>query len=137
MLSITWLLDFYCLTYFVKSIDMWWMVSLWCEILCNVSMYNLKCDQWTLNNKMVNKTGVGISITYIHFLQFKIKSYLQKWRLWMPVHQNSFRRKTSKLSNIIFAILHCENVFTKLPAWVLWNVLFLMKPSDTFQDCLF
>ena len=38
--------DFHCLTNFAKSINLSWMVSLWCELLCKRSIYTLKSDQW-------------------------------------------------------------------------------------------
>ena len=45
----------------------------------------------------------------------------------MTVHQNSFRRKLSKISNITFAILPFshKNTLTKLPSCVLWSLIFL------------
>ena len=36
--------DFHCLTNFEKSIDLWLMVSLWCELFCKYSTYTLKND---------------------------------------------------------------------------------------------
>ena len=86
-----------------------------------------------MDNNMVSKIWVGISTTNIYLLQLKIQSHLQKRVLWMPVHQNSFRKKKiSKISNITFAILHFshQNTLTKLPSWVLWSLLLLIKPSD-------
>ena len=38
--------DFYCHTNFAIRIDLWWMVSLGCELLCKLSIYTLKSDQW-------------------------------------------------------------------------------------------
>ena len=39
-------LDFHCLIYFAKSINLSWMVTLWCELLCKCSINTLKSDQW-------------------------------------------------------------------------------------------
>ena len=71
----------------------------------------------------------------IHLLQLKVQSHLQKRGLWISVNQNSYRRKPSKISNIIFLIspFSYNNTLTKLASWVLWGLLLLMKPSDAFQ----
>ena len=37
--------DLHCLTYFAKGINLWWMVSLWCELLCTLSIYTLTSDR--------------------------------------------------------------------------------------------
>ena len=58
-----------------------------------------------MDNNMASKIVVGMSATNIHLLQIEIQSHLQKHRLWMPVNQNSYWRKTFKISNIAFAIL--------------------------------
>ena len=41
----------------------------------------------------------------IHLLQFKIQGHLQKRGLWMPMYQNSSRRKKSQICAISVAIL--------------------------------
>ena len=55
-----------------------------------------------MDNNVASKIWVGMSTTNIHLLQFKIQSHLQKRGLWMPVHQNSFRRK----KHLKFLTLH-------------------------------
>ena len=87
---------------------------------------NVQFTPWKvidMDNNMVSKIWVGMSATNIHLLQFKIQSHLQKRGLWMMVHQNSLRKgkKTSKISNIKFAILPFspQNNLTKLSSWVL------------------
>ena len=105
----------------------------WCK-LCKLSIYTW--EEWSTDKNMVGKIWVGMTSNNIHLLQFKIWSHLQKQKIWMPVHQNSFRRKKiSEISYITFAILHFlkQNAVTKLPLWVLQNLLFFMKPSDTLQ----
>ena len=68
-------------------------------------VYGIKCIINMMDNNMMSKIWVGMASTYIHSLQFKIQSNLHKRGLWMTVHQNSFRRKPSKISNFTFAIL--------------------------------
>ena len=75
---------------------------------------------------MVGKIWVEMSATNINLLQSKIQSHLEKRGLWMPVHQNSFWKKPSKISNITFAILPFSHQKTKLPSWL----LLLMKLSE-------
>ena len=62
-----------------------------------------------MDNNMINKIWAGMVTTNIHLLQFKIQSNLEKRGVWMAVHQNSFQRKSSKISSITFAILHFFN----------------------------
>ena len=98
-------------------------------------MLNLRLEEWSVDNNMVRKIWFGMSITNIHLLQFKIKGHLQKRGLWMPVHQNSFRRKPSKISNIKFTILSFSHQYTLalLSSWVLWSLLPLINSSDALQ----
>ena len=46
--------------------------------------------------------------------------------------------KPSKISNIrpTFAIVHFSHkiFLTKMPSWVLWGLLILIKPSDALQN---
>ena len=53
---------------------------------------------------MVSKIWVEMSTANIHLLQFTIQSHLQKRRLWMPVHQNSFQRQN--VINLLHYIRH-------------------------------
>ena len=39
------LLTFIARTNFTKTINLWWMGSLWCELLCKLSIYTLKSDK--------------------------------------------------------------------------------------------
>ena len=109
-LSFSHTFDFHCLTYFVKiSISRrWFLFSV--SYNCKLSIYTLKCDQWIAIWYTIFFVGMSTSI---HWL--KIQSHLQKCRLWIPVHvhQNSNRRKTVKISNITFNILHFAHNKTK------------------------
>ena len=98
------------------------MVSLWCELLCKLSIYTL--EEWSMDNNMVSKIGVGMTTINIHLLQFKILSHLQKRGFWMPVHENSCWRKTSEIYYITFAILlfSHQNTLVKLLSPVLWSL---------------
>ena len=102
--------DFKSLTKFAKSINLWWMVSQWCELLCNLSIYTLKSDQW-IPTWWAKFEFECLKLSYIYFnSKFKVTC--------MPIHQNSFRRKkTSKISNIIFCIFFRIKIPLKLPPW--------------------
>ena len=127
------------------SINLWWIVSLWCELLSKLSIYTaLNSFKW-ITNYMVSKIWVGLSATNIHLLQFKIQSYLQKWDL-SNIHQNSFwkkkqqnKTKQKNISNNTFAILHFsyKNASSKLTFWVFWNLLPLMKCSECLKIVYF
>ena len=43
---VTLFFDFRCLINFAKNINLSWMVSLWCALLCKFSIYTFKSDQW-------------------------------------------------------------------------------------------
>ena len=37
--------DFHCPNNYAIRINLWWTVSLWCKLLCKLSIYTLKSDQ--------------------------------------------------------------------------------------------
>ena len=97
-------------------------------------MSNSHLEEWSMDNNMVSKIWVGMSTTNIHLqvvLQFKIQSHLQN----ASTFRSYSEEKTSKISYITFPILPFfhENTLTKLPSWVLWSLLFLMKPFHSFN----
>ena len=55
--------------------------------------FNLHLEERSMDNNN-GKQNLSWNVYNIHLLQFKIQSHLQKCWLWMPVHQNSFQRKT-------------------------------------------
>ena len=110
-------------------------LSLWYELLCNLSIYTMKTDQW-ITIQWAKSELECLLLIFICF-NSNFKFTLQKWRLGMPVNQNSFRRKNiTKNCIITFTILHFshQNALIKSSPWVLWKLLFLMKVSDMLQD---
>ena len=100
---------------------------LWCELLCKVSIYTLKSDQW-------------ITIWWEKFeLQCLLLDTCKNGDFEYQYIRTHSEEKTSKISNITFPILQLphQNVLPKLPTWVSWNLLFLIKPSDMLQDVSF
>ena len=95
--------DFHCLTNFSKKYQ--FVVDSISLVQGNMLTCNLHLEEWSMSNNMVSKIWGRISASYIHLLQFKIQSHLQKHLLWIPVHQTSYHKKTFKISNITFAIL--------------------------------
>ena len=59
---------------------------------------------------MVSKIGIQMSTNGIHLSNSKCSIHFQKQELLILVHQNSFRRKNVKISNINFAIFLGQNV---------------------------
>ena len=98
--------------------------------------FNSHLEQWSMDSNMVGKIWAGMSPNSIHLLQFKIQGHFQKRGLWMPVFQNSFRGKKSKICSITFTISSLN--FTNLPSWVFYLFLclfvFIQKPSKPFQN---
>ena len=91
-------LDFHYLTNFVENINIHLcdicrgLSLLGMKLLCKCSIYTLKSDQWITIWWAKFELECLLLIFSLH--QFKIKSRLQKRGLWMPVYQNSYRRKT-------------------------------------------
>ena len=64
------LLTFTAFIILQKSINLWWLLSLWCELLHNLAIYTLKSDQWIT---IWEQIWVGIS-TNVHLLIQNSKS---------------------------------------------------------------
>ena len=82
------------------------MVSLWCELLCKLSIYTLKSDQWI--TIWWGKFELKWYLIYSFILKnFKIQSHLQKRRNFNTGISKLIPKKTksSKISNTTSAIL--------------------------------
>ena len=76
-----------------------------------------------------------MSTNNTNLFQFQIQGPLQKQGIWMPVYQNSFRRKMSAICTISDTIFFShQNYSTHLPYWVVWSLPFVIKPSNMFQN---
>ena len=117
--------DFHCLTNFAKNINLSWMVSLWCELLCKRPIYTFKCNQWIK----------------IWWKKFDLECYY--WYSFTPIQSSKLLAKTGTLNagiselipkknHLKFVTLH--NILSELPSWILCSELLLMKPSDALQN---
>ena len=79
-----------------------------------VSNYvNFQFATWRVIIKIWWAQWVGMSATNIYLHKLKIQSNLQNKRLWMPVHQNSFRRKKHQK----LLILHSPFCIIDIKMW--------------------
>ena len=67
--------------------------------------FNIRLEEWSMDNNMVSEIWVGMSTTYIHLLWFKIQSYLQNADFECRYIRIYTDEKPSKISNITFVIL--------------------------------
>ena len=112
------------------------MVSLWC-LLCKCSIYTLKSDQWITIwwAKFELECLLMISIYFNSIFKVTCKNGDFECQ-YIRTHSEE---KSSEISNITFAILPFshQNILTKLPSWVLWSLLLLVKISDALQNSSF
>ena len=98
------------------------------------SIYTLK------SNKLIKKYGKqNLSWNDYYFYSFtsiqNSKSFAKTENLNASTSDLIPKKIISKNSNITLAILHFpnQNTLIKLPLWIHWYPLFLMKPSDMLQ----
>ena len=125
---------FHCLTNLAKSINLSWILSVWCELLYKRSIYTLKSYQWIT----IWWARFELECLVLIFIYFnsKFKVTCKNGDFECRYIRTHSEEKTSKISNIAFVILPFshQNVLTKLPSWVLWNLFLLMKPPDALQN---
>ena len=108
------------------------MVSLWCELLCKLSIYTLKSDQWITIWWAKYELECLLLIFIYSNSKFKVtwKNMDVKCR-YIRTHSEE---KPCKIFSITFVILpfNHQNTLIKLPSWVLWSLILLMH----FKHCL-
>ena len=119
----------------------------WCELSCTRSICTLKSDQWI--SIYWAKFELECLLLVFIYSNSKLKS-LAKTRTLNAGTSELIPKKKEKVkleleieTCIKFQTLHSPfylfliKLFTKLPFWLLWSLLFLMKPSDALQNGLF
>ena len=106
------------------------MVSLWCELLCKLSIYTLKSNQritiWCA------KFELECLLLIFIYSSAKFKVTCKNVNFECEYIRTHSEENRLKISNFTFAILpFChQNTLTQLPSRVLWILLLLLKPSD-------
>ena len=103
-------------------------VSLWCELLCTLSTYTWKGDQWKA--KWWAKVKLEFLLPLLIYSNSKFKVMCKNEELGCRYIRGHLEGKATKISTLHspFGFSH-KNTSTELSSWVLWRLLLLMKSS--------
>ena len=108
------------------------MVSLWCELLRELSIYTLKSDQgitiWWAKFKL------DCLLLIVIYSNQKFKSLAKGRTLNTGTSELNTEETTSKIFTLHSSFFFLIKNVTKLPSCVLWSLLLSMKPSDAHQN---
>ena len=126
--------DFHCLTNFAKKHLFVVKVSLYCELLCKLSIYTLKSDQW----KTIWWAKIELECLPLIFIysnsKFKVTCKNADFECrYFRTHTEEKPSENFKHYIRLFAFFSWKTS-TKLPSWVLWRLPLLTKASYVLQN---